>query len=329
METGDSLSCSSANDCAVVYHWNYTPRLQAIMPPIVYKGLTMIARIDHKKAPDYYKGSDEILDLRLDGTRLEYGDYVVGNTEASGVQDVWGTIHTETRNMTAQLQAKYRGAGYAHNETETLAIYSLDGISNYTLKMYPSIESISHTTGYANGGQLLTIDGVSLDGDEVTILVDGVACVPQTIEKEQLTCLTGKKDILESDTEATTDADADADVDADADADADAESTTPEPSYYIGQQGLKRYTFDNSAGLGNWMDSIGSESETARMLWTAPEISGWYLFENQVTGFTSYFRAPANGEYRFYMACDDSCYMKLSVEDGMNPDAKEELLYRG
>lgn len=64
------------------------------------------------------------------------------------------------------------------------------------------------------------------------------------------------------------------------------------------------------------------------MLWTAPEISGQHRFEWSTNGFTSYFRAPADGQYRFYMACDDNCYLKMSIEDGMNPDAKETLLDR-
>ena len=261
------------------------------MPPIVYKGVDMIARINSKNVVEPYSTKEtaagEFIELRIDGTKLDYGGCVeeddcpddpiiVGKVPGpTGYNDVWATVQTETRNMNAQLRAKYYAVGVAHNNTETLAYYSFDGTSNYTLKMYPSIESISHTTGYAEGGQVLTIDGVSLDGDEVTILVDGVPCIPQTIEKEQITCITGKKEIAELVTDTTaTDSTSDPDSDP-------ATTTTPEPSYYVGQQGLKRYSFNSSdVSKETWMANIGTDVENSRMLWTAPEISGTNYFEN-------------------------------------------------
>ena len=49
------------------------------------------------------------------------------------------------------MTIKFRGSGYAYNET-SLPMYSIDGTSNYTMKLLPSIESVSHATGYTTGG---------------------------------------------------------------------------------------------------------------------------------------------------------------------------------
>ena len=45
----------------------------------------------------------------------------------------------------------------------------------YYVKIFPTIDSISHDTGYSAGGQNLTITGKSLDGD-LDITVDGAPC---------------------------------------------------------------------------------------------------------------------------------------------------------
>ena len=57
-----------------------------------------------------------------------------------------------------------------------MPIWSLDGKTNYTMKLMPTITEISKNEGYAAGGQTLTIDGTSLDGDNVSVRVDGEVC---------------------------------------------------------------------------------------------------------------------------------------------------------
>ena len=41
-----------------------------------------------------------------------------------------------------------------------------------------------------------------------------------------------------------------------------------------------------------------------------------------------YFKAPETGRYRFLMACDDSCTLKMSINDSRNPATMETILYR-
>ena len=114
----------------------------------------MVTFLNSKLAPNQYNGNGQAIDLRLDGTSLDYGDRQAGNTVIykNANHFITANVETETRNMTATLTAKYRGAGNAYLPPEDLAIHSLDGTSNYPLKMMPSIESISHATGYMNGG---------------------------------------------------------------------------------------------------------------------------------------------------------------------------------
>ena len=56
----------------------------------------------------------------------------------------------------------------------------------------------------------------------------------------------------------------------------------------------------------------------------APSTDKWRSFD-RVTG---YYKAPVTGQYQFHQACDDRCKFFISLTDPMNPDAKEELMYR-
>ena len=134
--------------------------------------------------------------MRIDDT-LYMRDHESGKTILpSNVQVCLdGFVETEQRNMTAAVQTFFRGVGHSLNSTDSMPIHSLDGQSNYTMKVYPSIEEISHSTGYATGGQTLTLTGTSLDGDNVSVIVDGEICEVKTIEKEQIVCVTKSKDM--------------------------------------------------------------------------------------------------------------------------------------
>ena len=79
-ETGESLACKWTKSCYVFYAWSFTPKFLSIMPPIVYKGVPVISYINGASAPAYYKGTGQVLDLRIDGTSLKYNDTPIGNT---------------------------------------------------------------------------------------------------------------------------------------------------------------------------------------------------------------------------------------------------------
>ena len=71
---------------------------------------------------------------------------------------------------------------------------------------------------------------------------------------------------------------------------------------YVGQQGLRRWTFNNTSAINmdNYRDSYASGVES---LWTVAEIA-YQNFEVKSTDILQgYFRAPATGQYRFLMSC--------------------------
>jgi hypothetical protein len=61
----------------------------------------------------------------------------------------------------------------------------------WTVKTHPRIDSISKSTGYISGGQLLDITGVGLKGTDVQVIIDGIACAVQSATSELITCKTG------------------------------------------------------------------------------------------------------------------------------------------
>ena len=58
-ETGDTHVCSDVAKCTVNYHWNNTPRLLSLIPPIVYKGMKQCVLIQPRNAPSYYDANKE------------------------------------------------------------------------------------------------------------------------------------------------------------------------------------------------------------------------------------------------------------------------------
>ena len=101
--------------------------------------------------------------------------------------------------------------------------------------------------------------------------------------------------------------------------------------YYVGQMGLHRYYFRDTKHMKNhnWLAFIPIEGRlTEKMLWTIPEIAHDEPRFSRFYGFTSYFKAPENGEYRFLMSCDDRCSLYLSTSEPRQPEAKELILYR-
>ena len=93
-----------------------------------------------------------------------------------GLNIVTGVVETDIKNSTASISAFFRGAGYAMHEKESYPTHSIDGLSSYGVKVMPTVSSVSQNFGYAQGGQDLTIMGTSLDGEEVSITVDGLLC---------------------------------------------------------------------------------------------------------------------------------------------------------
>ena len=283
---GNVMTCANTKKCRVIYDWDYTPKIFHVVPQILYPGMVPTIYMNPKNAQNYKSPTDLCMDVRVDGTRLNYKNgwtdvladtsFQFGNNNLAQVS---GTIETEARNAEAQATVFFRGAGYAMNEKSTETCL-FDGTTCYTTKLMPTVKSISQSQGYAEGGQTLSITGTSLDGD-VTVTVDGVPCSVESTSQREVTCTTGKKDLS---------------------------AVVTTPSSYVGQQGLNRYIIDGKKH-NDWRGKVNTGDIVGKDIWTALDFS-WAdpigaPFKDTTQVFEGLFKAPASGEYRFFMSCDD------------------------
>lgn len=285
-DTEQPLSCHG-DKCKVKYRWDYTPEIYALHPAVVYPGMEASMTLSMNKACEYKRANDMFADLRIDGTSFDISPWYSTDDYNRGTWAyITGKVETDQRNSSAEVSAFFRGAGYARRVAEDMNHYSLDGSSSYQAKVMPTVSSISHNQGYAEGGQEISITGTSLNGDNVTVTVDGLPCEDvQKVGTTGLTCRTSKKN----------------------------NPNAPSPDAYIGQQGLK-------------MTHKPNGQDEQEILWTALDLAKDRGFQHNNNKFKGFFKAPYSGDIRFLMSCDDHCNFKMSISDPLNPDAKEELM---
>ena len=117
---------------------------------------------------------------------------------------VSGVQQSRVRNADVHPAIKFFGAGLASEWEQSCRVCDADATTRadcYTAKVLPTISSINLHDGSSEGGQLLTIDGTSLDAANVGglyILVDGVQCNVQSVTEERVTCMTQYRDLASS-----------------------------------------------------------------------------------------------------------------------------------
>ena len=242
------LTCAQKHRCKVNYSWEYTPIFHYLVPSMVYPGMNATVALNPKNTP-YYKHPDELpVDLRIDGTSIDLSE-MYDNESILGRDSkayITGTVKTDFRNANGAVTAFFRGAGYAMNDTDTFETCGFDDVNCYSAKVMPTVSSISHNAGHAEGGQLMTIQGTSLDGAAVTVTVDDIPCSVQSISQEEVTCLTGKKTI---------------------------DPNAQRPASYIGQQGLNLYSFSEHQSHDDWRNEIDSDSMISKTIYTAIDLA--------------------------------------------------------
>lgn len=69
------------------------------------------------------------------------------------------------------------------------------GTDCWTVRVHPRIDKISASSGYVDGGQTLQISGSGLGGKDISVKVDGVACIvdPAASSATTITCETQPK----------------------------------------------------------------------------------------------------------------------------------------
>jgi len=83
--------------------------------------------------------------------------------------------------------------GYAINMPSSVHC-NFVGDDCWRVKTHPKINALSQSSGFTTGGQTLTISGYGLNGTDVNVLVDGVACDVKEAVSGQITCVTGESE---------------------------------------------------------------------------------------------------------------------------------------
>ena len=158
--------------------------------------MTASVGVNPKRATDYKHPSQLPVDLRIDGSSMDLSALYnsTSTLNSSALNFVTGTVKTDVRNATGDVTAFFRGAGNAMEDPATIETCTFED-SCYKVKILPAVTEISHNAGHAEGGQLLTIKGVSLDGATVKVTVDDVECQVESVSQTEVTCTTGKKDM--------------------------------------------------------------------------------------------------------------------------------------
>jgi hypothetical protein len=203
-ERAASLVCAEASRCLVRYNWDYTPLLYYMSPPVMVPGMIVTAAVNAMRTMDYKQGDVHAAEVRIDGEMLGYEGHfdvatVLGSNRMSRVS---GVQESRVRDADVHPQVKFFGAGLAREWDLSARVCDAAATTTadcYTAKVLPTMAAIDFHAGSAEGGQLLTIDGTSLDATNTTyILVDGVQCIVQSRSESQVTCMTQYKNLASS-----------------------------------------------------------------------------------------------------------------------------------
>jgi hypothetical protein len=173
----ETLTCASSGKCQVKYSWSYTPRWSEMSPAVLYPGMMSTIFVNPKYCGNYRKDDEPMLDWRVGGAMVDMTGYMDEFTTLyNRVNYVKGKIMTEERSLDADVRALFHGCGFSHRDDGDGHRCNVDQSDCYTVRVHPTIESISQAGGYTSGGQKLRLTGTSLDGATITVMVDDTPC---------------------------------------------------------------------------------------------------------------------------------------------------------
>ena len=288
-----TISCPESNEakCRIQYRFRYTPLLHDVSPSNVYLDQQLSLRIN-PMASHYStvikSDADPVDFIKFSGTRCDSEDlfdnswrmssFTVGDLPTrSGDQHPGDSIpEVRFRTGNAYLRDSSMHCNFAGDEC-------------WYVRTHPKIDSVSAASGYTTGGQEITISGWGMKGttlDDIEVLVDGVPCAVTANTLETITCVTGEAAQVSND-------------------------GVSQP----GSPGLTQELLDGS-GWPNWNQRFdGSVTPYDNVLQTAFE-NNYNRYYAMSTASRGWFKAPATGNYRFYISCDDACNLHL---DEANP----------
>ena len=148
------------------------------------------------------------------------------------------------------------------------------------MRTHPKIDSVSAASGYITGGQELEISGWGLKGnslEDIEVMVDGVSCAVKSSTLEKITCVTGEAIKISND-------------------------GVSQP----GSPGLTQELM-NGDSWPTWSQRTdGTVTPYDTVLQTAFE-NNRNRYYSTSTVSRGWFKAPATGNFRFYISCDDAC----------------------
>jgi len=188
------VMCGSANNCRVKYNKDYTAQLLDVTPANVYKGQLAqfhlngrsVSRTECTPADAW-----PFREIRLGATLVDWEDLVTQDQRLTQWNlDTFEALvgdQSPTSNSEPKLLMQN---GYAMN-TPTTQHCNFAGDDCWTVRTHPKIESVSASSGFTTGGQLFTVSGHGLNGTDISVLIDGVACEVTQNASGSINCVTG------------------------------------------------------------------------------------------------------------------------------------------
>ena len=177
------------------YKWDHTPIWYYLSSPIMYHGKDVSLYLNPKKAPSYKLEDKMAIDITLEGKRFLTEDYDVNwNLSANHFTSVRGTVRTKQRTLDADFDIWFRVVGNAYMHENYATTCNWDNTDCYSARIYPHIDTVSHSGGSAAGGQQLIITGGDFkDAKQIDVTVDGIPCTVAKYSESEIVCITGPK----------------------------------------------------------------------------------------------------------------------------------------
>jgi hypothetical protein len=177
----DSPPCYDPNftRCAFTYNQRFTPQLIDTVPNQVYAGLPMSFWLNAGQIFSVLpKTYDPFYYVNLGGYLTDYDGLIDVNTRLPVNRVSSVTARAPSMPSTASADPDLNFSMFGRTFIRSTARHcNFAGDDCWTVRVHASILSISASTGYVDGGQMLTITGKGFSGDEVTVTVDGVECI--------------------------------------------------------------------------------------------------------------------------------------------------------
>lgn len=185
---------NSGGNSFYAYSRDYTPYLLDVTPPNICQGQELHFHINPRNAHTTTVTPSDEVPYRS----LKIGQFLI---------DTEDLIEDEDR-LTAWTHNTQYGVmtdGYAMNSTDPAVLFynglallmrqathcNFNNSECWTVRVHPRIKTVSHNTGYTTGGQHLRLTGVSFNGTNVEIWVDGVNCTIVEHDLDYMVCVTG------------------------------------------------------------------------------------------------------------------------------------------